>query len=170
MKDTPSVSASVIRTLTHALIEANKTVSAGFNAVQEQPELATSVGSDRRFLKALKLRLELGSWLGPRIPRPKLSKAEKDRFAFDMIDKGVEPRLALELASARRKGAPVRKRWTTILAWELKLSNPSETWNTIANKFCTCGRDRHGFKCQEAIRRQIGHLKRVLRKYNITLS
>ena len=92
------------------------------------------------------------------------------RFAAFMVENGVPPDLALELAKVRRKGAPVKKRRAAVLAWEIKLARPDVTWNALAQKFCDCGAvRRHDFKCQDRLRREVGHLKRALKKHHITL-
>jgi hypothetical protein len=160
---------SIVRTLNRAIGEAVEEVSAGFENVREHPELAGSVVQNGRFIPALKLCLELHGWVNPRVRRPKLSRKQTASFAAFMVENGVDSQMAFTLATIRRRGAPVRRRWPAVMAWEMKLGRPEETWNGLAQRFCDCGDARHKFKCQDKLRREVGHLKRVLKKHHITL-
>jgi hypothetical protein len=161
---------SVLRTLNRAITEAFEEVSAGFASASQHPELASSIVNNGRFMPALSRLLELGGWVKPRIRRPKLSKEQTASFAAFMVENGVKPELAVRLATIRRRGAPVKKRRAAVLAWEIKLAHPDETWNALARRFCDCGNARHDFYCQDRLRREVGHLKKVLKKHHITLS
>jgi hypothetical protein len=162
---------SILRTLNLAMKEAFEEVSAGFAAASQHPELASSIVNNGRFLPALKRLLELNTWVNRRTRRPKLSRKETETFFHFMVREGVDPDFALRLAMApRTRGAPVRKRLAAVLAWEIKLARPAETWNALARRFCDCGNSRHDFRCQDRLRREVGHLKRVLKKHQITLS
>ena len=162
---------SLLRTLTRAIKEAIEEVSAGFATAREHPELASSIVQNGRFIPALERILELAGWLRWETRRrPKMSRKETANFATFMVEKGVDPTMAIKLANAgRKRGAPIRKRRAAVLAWEIKLARPATTWNALAAQFCDCGSAHHEFKCQDRLRREVGHLKRVLKKHHITL-
>jgi hypothetical protein len=65
-------------------------------------------------------------------------------------------------------GAPIRKRSVAVESFELRTKDAKRwSWSALAVEFCECGARKHNQHCQERIRKQVGHLKRVLKKYAI---
>jgi hypothetical protein len=81
-----------------------------------------------------------------------------------------EVRKLLETTSTAPRGRPVTKRRTAVEALELRLADQAKwSWARLAREFCGCGSSLHSHKCQEAIRKEVGHLQSLLKKYQITL-
>jgi hypothetical protein len=67
-----------------------------------------------------------------------------------------------------RSGAPIRKRSVAVESLELRIKDANRwPWSALAVRFCDCGARKHNKHCQERIRRQVGHLQRVLKKFQI---
>jgi hypothetical protein len=79
----------------------------------------------------------------------------------------------LKIANARKKGAPLRERWTAVRA--LRMHNDGKSYPEIADALCDCGKrharmdvghsgrlDAHS----DNFRNQIRRLKAVLKKYS----
>jgi hypothetical protein len=77
--------------------------------------------------------------------------------------------LAHDFPSALRKlGRPPSKRDLAIRVYELRVADEKVwTWSALARRFCDCGESVHGPQCQERLRREVGHLKKILSKYRI---
>ena len=74
----------------------------------------------------------------------------------------------LKRASAKgRKGRPSTKRVPAIKALVYKQSL-AWTWPKLRDRFCPCGKAKHNSSCQESLRAEVGMLKRLLRKYDIS--
>jgi hypothetical protein len=57
----------------------------------------------------------------------------------------------------------------TIQALELKLQDPKLSWMQLTMKLCPCEKKNHDFQCREVIRREVGNLKKLLTKYNLSV-
>ncbi len=74
-----------------------------------------------------------------------------------------------------RRGPPVRRRQEAILALELHLNDKNKwKWSELARRFCSCSDeeragDDHNRKCQDRLYREVGHLKRFLKRVRIPL-
>lgn len=119
-------------------------------------------------VQALEEWRELLRWAVPY--REPFSQEEADRSAAALIAAGVPPLEAVKygrMSIRRHPGAPPRRRQDVIAAYEAQLARPHTTWNELAQQFCRCEKERHDRNCQETLRRGVGHLKNILRKYAI---
>jgi hypothetical protein len=69
-----------------------------------------------------------------------------------------------------RPGPPIKKRRIAVEAYDLQLQDKKQwTWSKLAKKLCNCGAQHHGNECRETLRREVGHLKRLLDRYHIPI-
>jgi hypothetical protein len=72
---------------------------------------------------------------------------------------------------APRPGAPATQREIAIRALELRLSEQTAwPWSRLATKLCRCPAMSHGSRCQQNLRREVLHLKRLLAEFNIDVN
>lgn len=115
---------------------------------------------------------ELFGWIAP-VPKKGYSE-ESQIFAIKVLseqgDTSSEITPLIHRMKLGRPGPPIKKRRMAIEAFELQLQNKKKwTWSKLTKKFCTCGAQQHDFKCQDRLRREVGHLKRLLLKYQIAV-
>jgi hypothetical protein len=118
--------------------------------------------------------LELGRWAYPPSTAAELKELSQDLSTATVRKCGIpeldfNPQFSLlKRLAERRKGRPVSRRLDAIRALELKQADPKRwTWPELAQKFCSCGEKKHTATCSERLRREVGHLKRLLRKHSI---
>lgn len=105
--------------------------------------------------------------------REPLSDEEADRLVVSLTREGMSLIQALEsrrMSMRRHRGAPARKRYAAIAAYEVRLSNPRTSWRELAQRFCRCRANQHTSRCVEALRCKVKHLKAFLRKYDIEVA
>jgi hypothetical protein len=68
-----------------------------------------------------------------------------------------------------KRGRPPIKRQIAVQAYQLQLADPKAwTWAALARKLCNCGAVRHQKNCSENLRREVVHLKTLLKSCGIS--
>jgi hypothetical protein len=63
-----------------------------------------------------------------------------------------------------REGRPTTKRCIAVQAMEMKLEDPKRwTWPKITSVLCDCDKNNHDIACQDNLRREILHVRKLLR-------
>jgi hypothetical protein len=92
-----------------------------------------------------------------------LFSSEKPRAGRDWRDPPIVNFLLRHLGRPR-EGRPATKRRIAVRAMEMKLEDPKRwTWPKITAALCECGQNRHDISCQDNLRREILHVRKLLR-------
>lgn len=142
----------------------------GVNRVQRVfAPFKTGQAESRQLSKEIK---ELFGWVAP-VPKKGHDEESLNFVAKVLMEQGDTVSNVISLANKMKRGCPgppIKKRRIAIEAYELRLQNKKKwTWSKLTKEFCTCGAQLHDYKCQERLRREVGHLKRLLQKYQIAL-
>jgi hypothetical protein len=91
-----------------------------------------------------------------------------------LLRRGDEPSEVFSFVNRQmgrgRPGPPIKKRRIAVEAYDLQLQGKEQwAWSKLTKKLCNCGAQHHGVKCRETLRREVGHLKRLLGRYHIPI-
>jgi hypothetical protein len=76
-----------------------------------------------------------------------------------------------DITVASRPGAPVTQRETAIRALELRLKDQTAwPWSRLAIELCKCGAVNHGSRCQQNLRREVLHLKKLMAEFHVDVN
>jgi hypothetical protein len=118
-----------------------------------------------RLLSLAKEAQEILRW----IPEPRTDEGI-EAYALLLMKHGVSVMEAAAMAKQKPRGRPATKRDLAIRCLELRLEDPKKwTWRQLATDFCDCGSRRHNRNCQEAVRKEVGLLNRLLKRLHIVI-
>ncbi|MCI0622101.1 MAG: hypothetical protein L0387_10605 [Acidobacteria bacterium] len=170
-KEHAAVSQHPVRdALEKALVSGLRQISAQYSKARRQFGDGFSAGTFLRRSPLVKKCLEIESWVKPDTSVGEERQAKASKLAETLQKAGwpYEPTAMFAEAVERRgSGAPPKKRALAIRALEAKLTNPKFSWMRFTQKNCDCGSSDHRDHCKQAIRQNVIHLQRLIRKHNL---